>query len=84
MMLAAEITMQAMIAENKQREKKGALAMAYGEYQFLALLKEYRLNHNALLECIVRRHYARRQLDEKIISVTSSIITVRVLNGRNS
>lgn len=48
MMLQAEIRMQAMIAENKVRESNGD-APAYGEKQFLALIEEFGVHHNAVL-----------------------------------
>jgi hypothetical protein len=45
-LLQAEIRMQGMIAENKQRECTGQ-SMAYVEEDFMALIDEYRIHHNA-------------------------------------
>lgn len=44
-LLQAEIAMNGMIAENKQREMEGAL-MAYTEKDFLYLIEEYGICHN--------------------------------------
>ena len=44
-MLQAEITMNAMIAENKQREILGE-SMAYTEEQFIDLIEEFGIHHN--------------------------------------
>ena len=43
----AEICMQGMIAENKQREILGK-SMAYTESDFASIIDEYAINHNAL------------------------------------
>jgi len=48
MMLQAEIRMQTMIAENKQREVLGH-SMAYVEKDFIALIDEFGVHHNAVL-----------------------------------
>jgi len=45
-LLQAEIKMQGMIAENKQREIEGK-SMAYTEKAFTDLVDEYRIHHNA-------------------------------------
>jgi hypothetical protein len=45
-MLQAEIEMNAMIAENKQREILGQ-SMAYNEKNFTDLIEEYNIHHNA-------------------------------------
>lgn len=45
-LLQAEIQMQAMISENKQREILGQ-SMAYGEKDFIGLIEEYNIHHNA-------------------------------------
>ena len=45
-LLQAEIKMNGMIAENKQREMCGE-SMAYTESDFVALIDEYRIHHNA-------------------------------------
>ena len=45
--LQAEIEMNAMIAENKQREILGH-SMAYGEEQFIELIDKYRIHVNAI------------------------------------
>lgn len=44
-MLQAEVTMQAMIAENKQREFLGE-SVAYGESAFNNLINEYHIGYN--------------------------------------
>ena len=44
-MLQAEIIMNAMIAENKQREFLGQ-SMAYDEKNFISLIEEYGIYHN--------------------------------------
>jgi hypothetical protein len=44
-MLQAEITMQGMIAENKQREQLGQ-SMAYTDADFDNLINEYGIHHN--------------------------------------
>lgn len=46
-MLQAEIEMNAMIAENKQREVLGS-SMAYGEEQFVELINKHRIHANAI------------------------------------
>lgn len=48
LLLAAEIEMNAMIAENKQREALGQ-SMAYTDDQFMALIEKYGVSHNAML-----------------------------------
>ena len=50
-LLQAEIEMNAMIAENKQREALG-LSMAYGETAFMGLIEKYGVHHNALTESL--------------------------------
>lgn len=45
-LLQAEIRMQAMIAENKQREILGQ-AMKYNDKDFMNIIEEYRIHHNA-------------------------------------
>jgi hypothetical protein len=50
-LLNAEITMNAMIADNKQREVMGE-SIAYGEKAFIDLIEEYGIHHNALIESI--------------------------------
>jgi hypothetical protein len=45
-MLQAEIEMNAMIAENKQREVIGE-SMAYTEEAFMGLVDKYGIHHNA-------------------------------------
>lgn len=45
-MLQAEIKMYGMIAENKQREVSGQ-SMAYSDEDFIKLIDEYRIHHNA-------------------------------------
>lgn len=45
-MLQAEIEMNAMIAENKQREIEGK-SMAYTEKSFIDLIENYSIHHNA-------------------------------------
>lgn len=45
-LLQAEIRMNGMIAENKQREVLGQ-SMAYTEEDFVKLIDEYRIHHNA-------------------------------------
>lgn len=45
-MLQAEITMQGMIAENKQREINGE-ALAYGEDAFQRIIDEFGIHPNA-------------------------------------
>lgn len=44
-MLQAEIEMNAMIAENKQREVLGQ-SMAYDDKAFMDLIERYRIHHN--------------------------------------
>jgi ParB-like chromosome segregation protein Spo0J len=44
-LLQAEIEMNAMIAENKQREALGE-SMAYTEKDFLALVDKHGIHHN--------------------------------------
>ena len=44
-LLQAEITMTAMIAENKQRELLGQ-SLAYGEAEFIKLIEEFGIHHN--------------------------------------
>lgn len=44
-MLEAEIAMNGMIAENKQRELKGK-SLAYNEQDFYNLIKEYKISDN--------------------------------------
>lgn len=45
-MLQAEIKMQGMIAQNKQREIEG-LSMLYTEKDFAGLVEEFGIYHNA-------------------------------------
>lgn len=45
-LLQAEIQMQGMIAENKQREIEGK-SMAYTEKDFMEIIEKYRIHHNA-------------------------------------
>ena len=45
-LLQAEIEMNAMIAENKQREVLGK-SMAYTETDFMNLIEKHRIHHNA-------------------------------------
>lgn len=45
-LLQAEIRMNAMIAENKQREILGK-SMAYTDEHFISLIEEYGIHHNA-------------------------------------
>lgn len=45
-MLQAEIEMNAMIAENKQREACGE-SMAYRDSNFMSLIEKYGIHHNA-------------------------------------
>ena len=45
--VCAEIEMNAMIAENKQREIEGK-SMAFTEEHFMKLLEQYEINHNAV------------------------------------
>ena len=45
-LLQAEIAMNGMIAENKQREMQGE-SMAYKEEDFMNLIEEYNIHHNA-------------------------------------
>lgn len=45
-MLQAEIEMNGMIAENKQREMIGC-SPAYMENDFMNLIKKYNIHHNA-------------------------------------
>ena len=45
-LLQAEIEMNAMIAENKQREALGE-SMAYTEKDFMELIEKYGIHHNA-------------------------------------
>lgn len=45
-LLQAEIAMNGMIAENKQREKLGE-SMAYVEKDFMKLIEDYSIHHNA-------------------------------------
>ena len=47
-LLQAEIRMNGMIAENKQREVLGQ-SMAHDENAFTALIDEFGLTHNALI-----------------------------------
>jgi hypothetical protein len=44
-LLQAEITMQGMIAENKQREMLGE-SMAYVKESFTSLIDEFGIHHN--------------------------------------
>lgn len=44
-MLQAEIEMNAMIAENKQRDIAG-MSPAYGENAFMMLIDKYGIHHN--------------------------------------
>lgn len=44
-LLQAEIQMNAMIAENKQREILGQ-SLAYGEKDFMSLINEHKIHHN--------------------------------------
>lgn len=44
-MLQAEIEMNAMIAENKQREHRGE-SMAYTETDFMKLIEKHDVHHN--------------------------------------
>ena len=44
-MLQAEIEMNAMIAENKQREILGE-SMAYNDKNFMDLIEKYSIHHN--------------------------------------
>ena len=46
-MLQAEIEMQSMMAENKQREILGQ-SMAYTEESFIALIDRYAIHTNAI------------------------------------
>ena len=48
LLLQAEITMQAMIAANKQSEIRGE-SPAYGETAFTNLIDEFGVHHNALI-----------------------------------
>jgi len=48
-LLQAEIDMQGMIAENKQRSIQGE-NMAYRHDDFMSLIAEYRIGHNDLWE----------------------------------
>ena len=45
-LLQAEIRLNAMKAENMQREALGN-SMAYTEKEFMAIIDEYRIHHNA-------------------------------------
>jgi hypothetical protein len=45
-MLQAEIEMNGMIAENKQREVLGE-SMAYRDKDFIDLIERYNIHHNA-------------------------------------
>lgn len=54
MLLQAEIKMQSMIAENKQREIEGK-SMAYTEKDFLYLIDEFGVHHNSLVTNLVNR-----------------------------
>ena len=45
-LLQAEIEMNGMIAENKQREMDG-YSMAYSHKDFANLIEEYKIHHNA-------------------------------------
>lgn len=45
-MLQAEIEMNGMIAENKQRELLGE-SMAYRDKDFIDLIERYNIHHNA-------------------------------------
>ena len=49
MFLAAQIEMEAMKAENKQREHLGQ-SMAYVDSDFASLIEKYGIHHNALVE----------------------------------
>jgi len=51
MMLQCQITMEAMKAENKQRELEGK-SLAYTEKQFIDLINEFGIHHNAVLSRI--------------------------------
>jgi flagellar biosynthesis regulator FlaF len=48
MLLQAEIRMQGMIAENKQREILGQ-SIAYGEKEFVQLIEDFGVHHNSLI-----------------------------------
>ena len=52
-LLQAEIQMNAMLAENKQREILGQ-SMAYVDKDFTNLIEEYRIYHNAFPDYTVR------------------------------
>jgi hypothetical protein len=45
-MLQAEIEMNAMIAENKQREVLGE-SIAFNDRSFMELIEKYNIHHNA-------------------------------------
>ena len=45
-LIQAEIEMNGMIAENKQREKLGQ-SMAYVEKDFIGLIEKHNIHHNA-------------------------------------
>lgn len=47
-LLACEVELQAMIAENKWRESCGN-SMAYGEDEFMELFNKYPIGHNNVL-----------------------------------
>lgn len=49
-LLQAEIEMNGMIAENKQREIEGK-SMAYTEEAFAALIERHKIYHNAFPFC---------------------------------
>ena len=51
MIVAAEIELAAMKAENVAREIAGQ-APAYGEKQFMDLISNYSLHHNGLMESL--------------------------------
>jgi hypothetical protein len=53
-MLQAEIRMNGMIAANQQRAAEGA-APAYVEKDFVALIEEFGVHHNALISNLCRR-----------------------------
>ena len=50
-LLCAEIEMNAMIAENKQREILGQ-SMAYTEDAFMKLIEKYGIYHNAIVSSL--------------------------------
>lgn len=51
MLLAAEIEMQAMIAENQSRIANGD-AVAYGEKEFIALIDKHGVHHNGVVSAL--------------------------------